>query len=998
MRKLSTLKRVMALCALFCAFPSILSAQYCTAAVGTACDISAIKRVAISNIDNDNNICDADILTGGLTDGYSDYTAMTVYMKPGNTYQVTLEIYNGLILDFATLWIDWDLDETWSSDEMVPLVGNDYVLGTYTALVIVPPTAVEDSIGRIRVISDFNLPPLDPCAETYSGEVEDYSFIVTEADPPSTGGGGPAYCAGLVGDPCTQSAIKRFAVGDIDNDNNICDADILTGGLTDGYSDYTDMIATFHPLTPATVTLEIYNSLILDNAVMWVDWNLDGNWSTTEYTVLVGEGYVTNTLSAVLIPPANAVTGKVGRIRVTSDFFLPNTDPCTATFSGEIEDYSFIVLPTGEELPECMDVTAVFPANNSTNNCQQLTLKWPKADNATSYLLTVRDTTDGTIVVNQLSLTDTTYTLPSAFTAGHTYTWIAESLNDGTKGFQCDSATFTTSANDDPITSVLPAGDTLSTCLNSPLILDGNVSQGTAPFTHLWTGSSASKLSQTNIQSVDFSADSVAFYTYRYTVTDANGCKANDSVNVQVRRLPAKGTLSTIDSAYCLGDTAVIRFTGYEGMINWQDSSATHDWMSAPLGQVNDSTFIYEGLTENTYVRALLTSAACGTISGNTLITVHALPAAPVIANLGRDSICAGESTLLQVSNYSENLSWNDMALTAGDSLEVAESGVYTVTYTDSNTCQSSAAYQVHANVEADQPVITVNGASPYCAGDTLFLTATGSNLEWADASGLYTAADTVTVTDNAPYTVRSTNSAGCSAVSDTISVTFNALPPKPTITKENTAHCEGDTVLLGTSAGIPFWNTGDSTHTLVVTTPGAYYLLDVTPAGCLSFSDTIVVTFDSLPATPTIGQVNNDLVADSTGISFRWYNDMDSLMAVTSSASWKPEESGIYYVVAVNAAGCGSAPSPYVQYNVLGIAKNSGSIEGVQIYPNPASGYVMVKTDRNACEVILTDGLGRAIRTWNITSGTNQLNLDVAPGMYLLNISGLGSAKLTVY
>ncbi len=1000
MRNLYMNSAFKALYILICLFLTTATySQYCAPAVGTECDISAIKRFSMANIDNNNGYCDEDLVTGGTLDGYSDYTAMTVYMKPGSSYQVSLEILNGLITDFASLWIDWNLDQTWSEDELTLLAGNDYTVGTYTAVVLVPLTALEDSVGRIRVISDFLTPPTDPCAQTYSGEVEDYSFIVTDADPPTTGGGGPAYCPGLVGTECTQSAIKRFAVADIDNDNDLCDKDITTSAA-DGYSDYTEIIATMNPLMPYPVTVEINSSLILDQAVLWVYWNVDGTWSMDEYTPLVGNGYVINTFTGVITPPLTAVTGKVGRIRVIGDFTQPALDPCVETFSGEVEDYSFILLPTGDELPGCVDVTTVFPADSSQNNCEHLTLKWNMANLATGYKLTVQDTLSGVYIVSELLLTDTSYTFPAPLNPNTTYRWIAQSLNGDTLyGFQCDSAIFTTSANQDPMVDITTVGDTLTICKLSDIQLLGNPSLGTTPYIFNWS-TSGGNIAPSSSQDAVYYGDTSGVFKVVYRVSDANGCSVVDSVFMTVRDLPAKpGFLAVSDSTVCDGNTAELNLTGYEGTVAWAENvSPDLPWTAATVNAMNDTVFEYPNVIATRYVKAAVSDGFCSDSSNAVRIYNVALSPMPAIINTGRDSICIKETTILQVTNYSSNLTWNDANSTQDDSLLVSAPGIYIVSYVDSNLCNSTSSYEIYPNIQPAKPLVLSNPVAPYCVGDSVTLSSFGMNLNWQDTTGFGSQTDSIIVRENGIFLVSSTNTEGCTTTSDSVSVVFNLPPTKPQILDLSSNHCVGDSVQLQTTAANPVWNTGASTSSIYVYNDGDYIVTDTNQFGCGSQSDTLSIVFDAVPATPSIAQVGNELVADSTGFIFVWY-DKDSVeVAVTNTAHYKPVKSGVYYVVVYNAAGCMSVPSAYGTFNGLGI-EGISAIDDVIIYPNPTAGQLFVNLPGNKeVQAELLDGLGRILKAWSLKGGENKLELNVAPGVYNLKIGEQGIKRLIVY
>ncbi len=1058
-----------AIVALTLCMPFFSKAQYCTNQSQTPCSYSGIAGFQLANVNNQNNACD-DAVAG---DGYSDYTSLKVYLKPGGNYQATLAIYNDDILDVATIWFDWNNDSTWTEDELTVFVGNQFAVGPLTAVILVPPTAVEGVVGRCRIISDFLTQPIDACGNPLDGEIEDYHFIVTDSLPPSTGGG-TTYCTATSGGPCTDSGIGRFTLANVDNDNQLCDKDGPFGA--DGYSDYTnDFLVVLNETTPYTATMEVYNSLFLDNPSLWVDWDASGTWELTEIYKFNGVAYSANIMIAAIVPPPTAVTGQISRMRVVNDFIGENiTDPCAVLFSGEIEDYNFILLPMGESIPECVDTSKAIPKNNSTAQCNRQTLHWPKITGATGYQLTVRDTTTNTFITTNLAVADTFYTIQATLTPGNTYRWIAKPVNGTVEGYNCDSAVFTTSPNFDPVASIFP-GDSVNVCRQSVQPVDGNPSLGTTPYsTHTWTGAATNKLSATNIQNPTFVSDVVGMVKLFYTVTDANGCTGKDSIVIKVLDLPANGALTSDKSTYCSSDSIKFTLSGYAGTVSWQDSSATHDWQPTTVIALSASSFAKTGLSETSYFRAELNNGNCSNYSNKVLVTLNATPDAPVIAIMGRDSVCPGETSLLKVTNYSTGIKWNDVNNTSKDSLRVS-SGTYTATYTDALGCKSSAAYTIYSQPVPAKPTVVVNVVGPYCDGDQVTMTASGANISWTDRTGVFTTSATYTVSTSGHYIARETNAQGCYTESDSVVITmnplpakpvitaskaapycdkdtiklnangtnlswsvnngtfttsaflkvyangdyvvkttdangcvntsdtktmvFNPLPPKPSNDADSPAHCKGDTVKLSSNAVHPMWNTGAKTTTIQVSKNGSYFVKDTSDMGCIATSDTFKIVFDAVPNKPTLKQQGDSLKATASNVvAYHWFDSNNVEVAVTTTPYYRPSTGGSYRVRVENAAGCLSLPSESSKYSGTGIIDLT-KLEGFKVYPNPASNFVIlqVPTELDGQTVVLEDALGRMQQQVILRTGENRMDFTVSPGVYLIRVVGLGTMRVVV-
>ncbi|MFL5753074.1 MAG: T9SS type A sorting domain-containing protein, partial [Bacteroidia bacterium] len=118
-------------------------------------------------------------------------------------------------------------------------------------------------------------------------------------------------------------------------------------------------------------------------------------------------------------------------------------------------------------------------------------------------------------------------------------------------------------------------------------------------------------------------------------------------------------------------------------------TGATYQWedlYGAQVLQINPYQVTVHWLMPGTfYVKANL-SNACGTSETvNLKVTVHALPAVPLITQSGNTLIC----------NYANGVQWylngTLMPGETNDSLQATQNGTYSVSYTDSLTCGSSS-------------------------------------------------------------------------------------------------------------------------------------------------------------------------------------------------------------------------------------------------------------------------------------------------------------------
>src|SRR5690554_4240663 len=116
-----------------------------------------------------------------------------------------------------------------------------------------------------------------------------------------------------------------------------------TGFSTGGYANFTDT-HTVEQAAGEDVEFEV--DIVGGEAGfrIWVDWNQDGEFDTTEEVAWQSDSFE-NTQSGSFTVPADALEGET-RMRIVSHWFsnTGNVDPCATGFTyGEFEDYKFIV-------------------------------------------------------------------------------------------------------------------------------------------------------------------------------------------------------------------------------------------------------------------------------------------------------------------------------------------------------------------------------------------------------------------------------------------------------------------------------------------------------------------------------------------------------------------------------------------------------------------------------------------------------------------------------
>ena len=151
------------------------------------------------------------------SDSYGDYTHLYTYVEPEQTYTLYVTFYSeGIWTEHVRVWIDWNQDEIFGSDESYYLgSGVDATL----AYDITVPQDADYGETRLRVIEQYYIDPGEGGAcgphSTIYGETEDYTVIV--GSPLDHDVSPHAFISpgdlGRVGDPITPEVTFRNRYG-----------------------------------------------------------------------------------------------------------------------------------------------------------------------------------------------------------------------------------------------------------------------------------------------------------------------------------------------------------------------------------------------------------------------------------------------------------------------------------------------------------------------------------------------------------------------------------------------------------------------------------------------------------------------------------------------------------------------------------------------------------------------------------------------------------------
>ena len=412
--------------------------------------------------------------------------------------------------------------------------------------------------------------------------------------------------------------------------------------------------------------------------------------------------------------------------------------------------------------------------------------------------------------------------------------------------------------------------------------------------------------------------------TYTITVTDANGCTANQSVLINE---PSPISLTaTLQNPSCNG--------GANGAIDLFVSGGTapftFDWDNDGTGDFDDTEDL-TGVSFGTYVVAVVDNNSCVQNGSFTLVepTLLSLTTSSVSSNClqsdGSVSVVASGGT----PNYTYQ--WVNVGQTAPvlgvqSTLSNQPSGCYDVLVTDANGCTGQATACISdlagASLSFSSNDITCNGGSD----GTITLTISGgqtpySPIVWTGPTSIANGTLTATGLSAGVYAVQVTDGAGCVA---TGTDTVNEPPAIILSASLNNPACNGSndgqidlTVTNAVGATTYTW-TGPAgfvdpgTEDLGALQAGQYCVTVSDANGCtasqcftLNEPTALVVTSSN---TPTGCSTNSGtLLANASGgtppYNYSWINSANTVVGTTGSVVNLPADT--YSLTVTDANGC---------------------------------------------------------------------------------------------
>lgn len=471
---------------------------------------------------------------------------------------------------------------------------------------------------------------------------------------------------------------------------------------------------------------------------------------------------------------------------------------------------------------------------------------------------------------------------------------------------------------------------------------------------------------------------------YAVTVTTSQGCTASDTITVAQPPPAVYSVVSQTDSLPCSSTTG--------GHINldvtlgtppyhyqWSNNATTQDLNNIPLGNYSVT------ITDN---------AGCITVSDTFHITlINSLQLNGVVTDV---TGCYGNTNGSIQLNYSGNggspfISWSPMQ--GGlffNTIYSISAGIYTVTAYDSYGCIDVDTFVLNQPAPIIPSIVSqtdslecVEGSSGHIEIDVSGGTAPYTYL-WNNG---FPAEDMYSL-NAGTYVVTITDNAGCTMVSDSITIVqINNL-----IITNNTSTiilCNGDNngsidlqILNGLFGPQFIWSNGETTEDLFNLAPGSYSVTVIDSSGCVA-ADTFNIT-EPTAMTAILNIINDTIFCNASGgTPASVYHYLWSTGATTSFIT--NATNGTYTVTVSDINNCTALASVVIS-EVVSINEEGDFF----IYPNPVSSQLMIDNGQLTInELQITDVLGRVVQSFEfkVQSPVTVTVSDFSEGVYFIKL-----------
>lgn len=365
--------------------------------------------------------------------------------------------------------------------------------------------------------------------------------------------------------------------------------------------------------------------------------------------------------------------------------------------------------------------------------------------------------------------------------------------------------------------------------------------------------------------------------TYQVSVTN-NGCSAVGTIALTTETFSLAAFASP--NITCTGGTINLRVNATVGSgiksYAWSGPAGFTSTQATPT--LNNVVVASSGV----YTVSVEGNSGCAS-TATVNVTVQPIPT--VNNTVG---FCQGSKAVLSVNNYTSYL-WNTGS--TASSIEVTNSGIYTVTVIDINGCISFGSFNVTEN---PKPTATITGATAFCSYTSTDLTinsgVSGQTYSWTGPNGFSSTSQTITATEAGNYVVKVISDKGCEATTS-VSVTKNTT----TATATGGSTCEEGSITLTATGGTSYSWTGPNGFTSTAQNPQLTHLpkagqgvyeVTVNNNGCTATATSSVTVYEKPVFVPVLANstCNNNTPANNGYIKIIGFDTINKYDIVEGS------------------------------------------------------------------------------------------------------------------
>ena len=426
-----------------------------------------------------------------------------------------------------------------------------------------------------------------------------------------------------------------------------------------------------------------------------------------------------------------------------------------------------------------------------------------------------------------------------------------------------------------------------------------NASGGSGTLTYSWSDGSSGATT----------INSLSAGTYTVSVVDAVGCKTTSTAIVNEPAQISTPLFTNIDAACGASNgSLLVNSSGGTGTLSYS-------WSNNTTGSTNNN------LAAGNYTVTVSDSKGC---SQTASALVNNLGGPVITGIFSTDPLCNGNtgSASITVSGVSTPFTYNWNMGSSGPTASGLISGTYTVTVSDSKSCQVISTVTITQPPPLILQPITVTNASCGQTDGTAMATATGGTgtLSYSWSNG--TSGPTISAVAAGIYSVMISDANACvtsatATIGNTPSPTINSVTP---LDLSCNASADGS-ISVNASGGIGAltysWSTGTTGLTTINSlSAGTYTITVIDGLGCKAIC-TANITEPTKIATPVFivtdaacGASNGALSVSSSGgigaLSYSWSNAITGTTNTNISA-------GNYSVTIYDSKGCSQTASALV-------------------------------------------------------------------------------------